>query len=135
MPGFFVCGRPSASFVADGIAMDPLFRWKQNPFFILGLEPSASNLEVERMGRKLLGQLELGLQAARFVETPLGRIERSADDVRRALAELRDPRKRAGHELWAGIEREELAETDPKESESAPWKEAMRALGWKGLSA
>lgn len=113
--------------------MDPLLRWKQNPFFILDLEPSASNLEVERAGRKLLGQLELGLQSARFVETPLGSLERSADDVRRALAELRDPRKRAEHEVWAGIGREELPESDPRESASAPWKEAMRAIGWKGL--
>lgn len=79
--------------------MDPLHRWMQNPFFVLRLTPSASNLEIEREGRKILGQLEIGLKTARFVETPLGTLERTADDVRRALAELRDPQKRAEHEI------------------------------------
>lgn len=113
--------------------MDPLRRWKQNPFFVLGLKPSASNLEIERTGRKILGQLEIGLKAASIVETPIGKVERSADDVRRALAELRDPQKRAEHEIWARIDREELAEAG--EDASEPWIDAMRALGWRGLSS
>jgi len=111
---------------------DPLLRWQENPFYLLGLEPSASHLEVERHGRKLLAQLELELAAARVADTPLGPVERTVDSVRRALAELGDPKKREQHALWA-----QLPAVRPGESiaqaDALTWPDMMRAIGWPGL--
>ena len=35
-------------------------RIAENPFFVLGLSPDASRIELERKAQKLLGMLELG---------------------------------------------------------------------------
>ncbi len=72
-----------------------------NPFFVLGMSPERSRAEIEREGAKLLGMLELGLRSAQTYETPVGAGTRTAESVRAALAELRDPERRLLHELWA----------------------------------
>lgn len=119
--------------------IDPHLRWRENPFYVLGVEPGASELETEREGRKLLAQLELGLAAARFAQTPLGPVERTVDNVRRALSELRDPQKRRQHALWARLpiaQRTSAPSAAPDSSaptEALKWPEAMHALGWRGL--
>lgn len=131
-----------------------LSRIRENPFYVLGLRPTASRIEVEREGQKLLGMLELGLSSAAIYATPVGPGERTADRVRRAMAELRDPERRLSHELWARLDPavvKESAPVDPVEEELeemaaaeaaaadaaaggqdplAPWPDALRALGW-----
>jgi hypothetical protein len=78
-------------------------RFQTNPFFILGISTRADAMDVEREAAKLLAQLELGLEAAASFATPVGPAPRDRDLVRWALAEVRDPDKRAVHELWAGM--------------------------------
>ena len=111
--------------------VDPLQRWRENPFYLLGLDPSASELVAEREGRKLLAQLELGLAAARIANTPLGPVERSAESVRKALSELRDPAKRRQYALWAQLPA--AASESPSEGQNPTWPDAMLALGWPGI--
>jgi hypothetical protein len=78
--------------------MDPL---AENPFFILELPPTATPMEIERQGKKLLAKLDLGLAAAAMYPSPLGARPRSADDVRRAMQALSDPRRRLAAEPFA----------------------------------
>jgi hypothetical protein len=108
-----------------------------NPFYVLGLGPGATRQEVEREGQKLLGMLELGLKSAAEYETPVGRRGRTADKIRRAMAELRDPERRLVHELWARLRPGTVRGVDPQDEEKsaaradAPWPEALVALGWE----
>jgi hypothetical protein len=76
-------------------------RLAENPFFVLGLSPDASRIEMEREAQKLLGMLELGFVAAQTYATPLGPRERTPELVRAAAAALRDPYQRLLAELWA----------------------------------
>ena len=78
-------------------------RFSENPFYILGLRPDCSRADLEREGQKLLAMLELQMEAARSYPTPLGPMPRTADAVRQAMAELRDPQRRLLHELWAQL--------------------------------
>lgn len=78
-------------------------RLADNPFHVLGLRPDCGRADVEREGQKLLAMLELELSAARRYASPLGTHERSPEQVREAMAELRDPERRLLHELWAGL--------------------------------
>lgn len=72
-----------------------------NPFWVLELPPHASALEAERQGAKLLAMLAASLPDADRYETPLGVCTRTAEVVRQALADIRDPDRRAIHEWWA----------------------------------
>lgn len=102
-------------------------RWRENPFFVLGLSPSASAQDVERAGQRLLGLLEIGAASARHYATPEGDEERTPELVRSALAELRDENKRQVHELWARMPARPSAAA-PSE---APTRAAiMRSFGW-----
>src|SRR5512147_545269 len=76
-------------------------RLADSPFFLLGLTPACSRIEVEREGQKLMGMLEVGMEEARHYPTPLGERERTVEQVRQAMADLRDPARRLGEELWA----------------------------------
>jgi hypothetical protein len=111
---------------------DPSQRIADNPFHVLGLGPDCSRTEVEREGQKLLGMLELGLSAARSYDTPLGQRERTSDKVRQAMAELRDPERRLGHELWA---RAQTSSTTIDDHGAPAWQGALAALGWKRRGA
>jgi len=110
---------------------------RDNPFYVLGVRPAATRAEVEREGQKLLGMLELKLSSAARYQTPVGPAERTADKVRRAMAELRDPERRLEHELWARLDPAarrtpaEPADAPPRSKADAPWVGALSALGWR----
>ncbi|CAN97818.1 MULTISPECIES: hypothetical protein [Sorangium] len=123
---------------------DALGRIRDNPFYVLGLRPSASRAEIEREGQKLLGMLELKLASAATYPTPVGPGARTADKVRQAMAALRDPERRLAHEVWARLDPrpppkddldDDLGELPPPEPPGedprAPWPEALSALGWR----
>jgi hypothetical protein len=115
---------------------DPLDarRILENPFYVLGLRPSATRQEIEREGQKLLGMIELGLQQAATYATPLGHEDRTADKVRLALAELRDPDKRIVHEIWAALEPAMAVALDDDDTsdleQSYAMPDAFFRLGW-----
>jgi hypothetical protein len=119
-------------------------RIRDNPFYVLGLRPTATRQAIEREGTKLLGMLELGLLSARTYATPVGPADRTAEKVRAAMAELRDPERRLGHELWARLDPAESAApeaADPDEGKAMadpprpraddPWPSALAELGWR----
>jgi hypothetical protein len=83
-----------------------------NPFFVLGLDHDASGPEIERQGQKLLAQLEGGIAGASTFRTPLGPETRTADLVRQALSDLRDPDRRLVAEVWARAPRATLDPMD-----------------------
>jgi curved DNA-binding protein CbpA len=122
--------------MADPQAIEKLL---ENPFYVLGLRPTATRQEVEREGQKLLGMLELKLSSAATYATPVGPGERTADKVRRAMAELRDPDRRLEHEMWARLDpaaaapprAAESAPSRPKRRADEPWTGALAALGWR----
>jgi hypothetical protein len=104
-----------------------------NPFFVLGLSPDASRIELEREAQKLLGMLELGFAAAQTYATPLGPRPRTAEAVRAAVAALRDPYQRLVAELYA---RHAPATVDSEPtapaSETASSPRVLRKqLGWR----
>jgi hypothetical protein len=107
---------------------DPLATWRSNPFFVLEVPTDATPTEVERAGQRLLALLALGSAAAGTYPTPLGPATRDVDQVRQALAALRDPEQRVLHELWANV-----APADGPASartNAGPWEEAEHVLGW-----
>ena len=109
---------------------DPLAAWRRNPFFILGVSPEASRVDVERAGQRLLALLEVGATSAQSYDTPLGKATRDADGVRQALAQLRDPDDRVVHELWARLGA--VVPRERNDNQAGPWDEAVRAFGWTG---
>ncbi len=100
-----------------------------NPFFVLGLSPDASRIEIEREAQKLLGMLETGFIDIQQYATPLGPQLRTAEAVRAAVATLRDPYQRLVAELWArhAPPARTEAETAPPPAEDG----LRRALGWR----
>jgi hypothetical protein len=88
--------------LALDVDLDNLARVRAaNPFFVLGAAPDAPIAEIERAGQRLLSELAAGLDGARRYATPFGPRERTPELVRAAIAELRDPARRLGHEWWA----------------------------------
>jgi hypothetical protein len=86
----------------DGDDIENLLRERiANPFFVLDVGPAAAIAEIERQGQRLLAELAAGLESARRYVTPFGARERTPELVRSAIAELRDPARRLGHEWWA----------------------------------
>jgi len=71
----------------------------ENPFRLLGLTPQTSPRDVEREGGKLLSILAAGLDDPTTMP-PLGPRARTPEQVRWAIAELRDPHRRALHEFF-----------------------------------
>ena len=113
--------------------MSVLRRVADNPFHVLELPPLAPRADVERQGQKLLGMLELGLAQAAVYPTPVGDRQRSADLVRWAMAELRDPDRRLVHEAWAQLESGLSVTTENGNTGSVPpnaWPNARAQLGW-----
>jgi hypothetical protein len=102
-----------------------------NPFFVLGLVPEASRIEVEREAQKLLGMLELGFAEAASYATPLGPRLRTAEMVRAAVAALRDPYQRLVAELWAR-QAPPHRPAPPEPPAELPVHDGLRrALGWR----
>jgi hypothetical protein len=65
-------------------------------------------------------------------------VERTADKVRRAMAELRDPDRRLEHEIWARLDPKAApppaaddAPAPDRPRADAPWPGALAALGWR----
>ncbi len=108
----------------------PLFeRIAENPFYVLGLPTTCTRQEVEREGQKLLSMLQLNLREALEYQTPLGLKTRTAELVRHAMNELRDPQRRLAHELFAALPAKPLevsrAPTGPR---ALRWGTALSAL-------
>ncbi len=102
-----------------------------NPFFVLGLSPDASRIEVEREAQKLLGMIELQFADAMTYATPVGMRPRTPEAVRAAVAALRDPYQRLLAELWARHAPDLIAA--PPSPPTAPLAHPglRRALGWR----
>jgi len=98
-----------------------------NPFFVLEVATTATRMEVERAGQKLLAQLAIGVTSVQSYRTPFGMEERDESKVRTALSALRDPEQRARYELWAADA------TGDREVTTLPgWPNALRSIGWRG---
>lgn len=78
-----------------------LRRHVANPFLVLDVPVDASAERIERQGQKLLLLLSAGVAEGKIYPSPLGARERTAEMVREALVELRDPDRRLIHEFWA----------------------------------
>lgn len=107
-------------------------RIEDNPFYVLGLPPTATRMEVEREGHKILSMMELSLSGAHVYHTPFGERPRTPELVREAMATLRDPQKRLCAELWArlGPGAKTGEPTDEAKSETTTWDRALAAMGW-----
>jgi len=116
-------------------------RIAENPLYVLGLGAGASRIEIERQAQLLLGMLELGFGDASTYATPLGPRPRTADLVRAAAAQLRDPAGRLAAELWladpdvaapapASIDDAGAAKDAAPAAGPAPFPGALAALGW-----
>lgn len=107
----------------------------RNPFFILGLTPEASRAQIEREGQKLLSMLQVGFGEASHYHTPLGPQRRTAEMVRHAMAELRDPSRRLCHEVWAAYCPPPDDCAKPVGSHTPdqpdPWEGAFASFGWR----
>jgi len=104
---------------------------RDNPFFVLGVQPDASRIEIEREAQKLLGMLELGFADVQTYATPVGPQPRTAEAVRAAVATLRDPYRRLLAELWAR-HAPPPATAAPEGPAPAPEHPGLRrALGWR----
>ena len=120
------------SVVDQANAPRPGDRIADNPFFVLGLSPDATRLQIEREAQKLLGMLELGFPEAKIYATPLGPRARTSELVRAAVAALRDPYQRLVAELWARhapavIATPAPAPSEPTSAAAASWRQK---LGW-----
>ncbi len=107
--------------------MDPL---AENPFFVLGLDRRATAMEVERQGKMILAKLDLGLDAAGWHKTPFGRRRRSADDVRRAMQALADPKRRLLAEAFADAELSDDDHVDGVGGAAASGADVTPMLWW-----
>lgn len=105
-------------------------RWSECAFFVLAVRPDATHAEIERSAQRLLAELAVGREKAKTYATPFGPRERTAELVRAAVADLRDPEKRLTHELWAQIE-----PVAPAAPERARWEDALERLGLGRRSA
>ena len=105
-----------------------LTRISENPFYILELPSTATRTEIERAGQKLLSMLSLTLEAASVYPTPLGLMQRTEDQVRWAMHELRDPALRVQHRFWAALPPH--PQTPPASPQDLCLPDAIRDLGW-----
>ena len=103
-----------------------------NPFFVLGVSPDASRIEIEREAQKLLGMIELGFADALHYATPVGPQPRTSDAVRSAVAALRDPYQRLVAELWARHAPANVATPAARDDASPSRTLGFRnSLGWR----
>jgi hypothetical protein len=109
-------------------ARDLLAAWRGNPFYVLEVGTDVSRADAERAGQKLLALLAVGRANVEQYQTPFGPATRDADQVRQALAALRDPNARVLHELWANIAQNggNVRSETPLEG----WEAADHAIGW-----
>lgn len=103
----------------------------ENPFFVLGISPDTSRIEIEREAQKLLGMLELDFADAKTYATPLGPRPRTPEAVRAAVAALRDPYQRLVAELWARHAPAPRKEAHEEPAEDVELPGVRRQLGWR----
>jgi hypothetical protein len=97
-----------------------------NPFWVLELGVDASNMDIERAGKKWLAMLEVGAVTAGQYTTPSGPRPRHADAVRQAMVALREPMSRLQAVAW--LEWHTLTCVADPASESFPSLRALRRL-------
>jgi hypothetical protein len=102
----------------------------ENPFFILALPATATPMEIERQGKKLLGMLELQLVSAQTYETPYGRKARTPEEVRGAVQLLLDPARRLPFEPWAAWQPSSSKAPAAATPESTPAAADVAGLAW-----
>lgn len=105
-------------------------RIAENPFYVLGVATTASRTDLEREGNKLLSMLQLDLKESKTYRSPVGEHVRTAEAVRAAMAELRDPKRRLVHELLASLP---VSVSVPKPAQPAgelKWKRAPLVFGY-----
>lgn len=105
-------------------------RIAENPFYVLGVRTDASRTDLEREGNKLLSMLQLELKESKVYRSPVGEHPRTAELVRAAMAELRDPKRRLVHELLAALP---VAVTVPKPAappDQVKWARAPVVFGY-----
>lgn len=107
-------------------------RIAQNPFYVLGVTPTATRTELEREGNKLLSMLQLGLKESKVYRSPMGEHPRTEEAVREAMAELRDPKRRLVHELLAALPINAAPRAAPSAnaSDAPAWPEAPMVFGY-----
>jgi hypothetical protein len=105
-------------------------RIAENPFYVLGVSTTATRTEIEREGSKLLSMLELGLKEAKVYRSPRGAHERTAELVRAAMAELREPKRRLVHEVLASLPVSVTVPAHaPGQAPVVAWERAPRVYG------
>jgi hypothetical protein len=104
----------------------------KNPYFVLEIAADATPGEIERAGRKLLGLIDVGSEKVVKYTCSFGTFDRDATMIREAMAELRDPKKRARHSLLASLLATDVdSETDT--ALDAPLANAFALAGYPGL--
>ncbi len=105
-------------------------RIAENPFYVLGVSPTASRTELEREGNKLLSMLQLGLKESKVYRSPVGEHLRTEEAVRAAMAELRDPKRRLVHELLASLPTSVTVPKPVESKDSVKWARAPVVFGY-----
>lgn len=106
-------------------------RIAENPFYVLGVATTASRSELEREGAKLLSMLQLDLKESKTYRSPVGEHPRTAEAVRAAMAELRDPNRRLVHELLACLPVSvTLPESPTSAADEVKWPRAPVVFGY-----
>jgi hypothetical protein len=106
-------------------------RIAENPFYVLGVATTATRTELEREGNKLLSMLQLELKESKTYRSPVGEHPRTAEAVRAAMAELRDPKRRLVHELLASLPVTVSVPTAPDVSkDQVKWPRAPVVFGY-----
>lgn len=105
-------------------------RIAENPFYVLGVATTATRTDLEREGNKLLSMLQLDLKESKTYRSPVGEHPRTAEAVRSAMAELRDPKKRLVHELLAALPVSVTVPQVKPSGDGVKWPEAPMVFGY-----
>ena len=105
-------------------------RIAENPFYVLGVATTATRTDLEREGNKLLSMLQLDLKESKTYRSPVGEHPRTAEAVRSAMAELRDPKKRLVHELLASLPVSVTVPQVKQSGEGVKWPQAPMVFGY-----
>lgn len=70
------------------------------PFWVLGINPEASSIEVAAAARDISTKLQFEIPGLEYFQTPLGRKIRDEFLVREAKSQLQDPQTRLIAEFW-----------------------------------
>ncbi|MBK7073850.1 MAG: hypothetical protein IPH44_16270 [Myxococcales bacterium] len=101
-----------------------------DPFAVLGVAVTATTREIEREAQKLLAMLALGVGDAGTYPSAAGPRPRTAEAVRAAAAQLRDPRQRLLAELTAGAQPTAAPASAAPTAAAPGWADALRRTGW-----